>query len=58
MLGGRLVRTPEIKEFTTGITESIADTFLSASFVFIYVFVIVLTEQQMCEKGIRFLFFL
>jgi len=44
MLGRSLVRIPEINSFATGMAENFADTFLPEPFVFIYAFVIVLTE--------------
>jgi len=44
MLGRSMVRIPEINDFASGMAESFADTLLPGSFVFVYAFVIVITE--------------
>lgn len=44
MLGRSLVRIPEINDFASGMAENFADTILPGSFVFVYAFVIVITE--------------
>ncbi|TVR27275.1 MAG: hypothetical protein EA390_14025 [Balneolaceae bacterium] len=44
MLGRSLVRIPQLDSFAAGMADNFADTFLPGSFVYIYAFIIVLTE--------------
>lgn len=44
MLGRSLIRLPEINEFASGMADGFADTFLPGPFVYVFGFVIVLTE--------------
>ena len=45
MLGRSIVRLPELNNFASEMAEGFADTFLPESFVFVYAFIIVITES-------------
>jgi thiosulfate dehydrogenase (quinone) large subunit len=44
MLGRSIVRLPEIQEFASGMADGFADTFLPGPFVYVFGFVVVITE--------------
>jgi thiosulfate dehydrogenase (quinone) large subunit len=44
MLGRSIVRIPELQNFANGMADNFAETFLHEGFVFLYAYVIVITE--------------
>ncbi len=44
MLGRSIVRIPELNQFASGMADNFADTFLPGPFVYVYAYIIVLTE--------------